>query len=891
MSPRRRAGTRTGDGGDGGDGGASALSLLAHPVREWVRATFGALTPPQEAAIPAVHAGEHVLISAPTGTGKTLAAFLSVISELVADAERGELPEVALRAIYVSPLRALGYDVQRNLERPLAEICAAFMPGCADPTADGGDGRPPSPVRVASRTGDTSQAERRRIATRPPHILVTTPESLAILLSTPGFRPQLRGVRWVVVDEVHAVAGNKRGVHLALSLERLAAAAERDPVRIGLSATVAPVDTVARWLTGPERRGRVVAWSAPRDATFDVESVLTGEVIPSPQAVQRAVAERVAERIERHRTTLVFTNTRGATERLAHRLKGRFGEEAIAAHHSSLAREERMQVEERLRAGEFRAVVTSTSLELGIDIGTVDETVLVSSPRDVTRALQRIGRSGHRIDRHPAGRFVATGVDDLIECAVVAEHCRRGQLDPVRIPERPLDVLAQQLVGMSVEGDWRDDDAYALARRAWPYRELSRADFDAVLDYLSESDESLEERRVYAKLEREGGDGTPRLFRARSRSVQTIFYQNVGTISGGASVRIKPRGASEPVGTVEEDFIEQLKPGDRFLLGGRVWSFMYAQGMTAFVAPSGGRPSVPRWASEILPATPGVAYGVGELRARLRDVLRARDEAGLAAMLGAELGVGEADAAALASYVATQDALSPIPDPDEILVERWADPEDERVLVHAVTSPLGRRANDALARVVALRAAKSSAGLLIDDQAFAVRLPRRAAWAEEDVARLFAPDGFADDVRRAVAKSDLWGRRFRQVAAVGLMLVKNYMGRSKFVGGMQHNARKIWGVLERERPHFPLVRETYRTVLEDDLDAPTAVAWLARAAGRVTVRDLPGPPPFLFRLLAAGTTDSMLLEERDAFLRRLWEQAQEAAQEGAHEGTHEGGAP
>jgi ATP-dependent Lhr-like helicase len=225
--------------------------------------------------------------------------------------------------------------------------------------------------------------------------------------------------------------------------------------------------------------------------------------------------------------------------------------------------------------------------------------------------------------------------------------------------------------------------------------------------------------------------------------------------------------------------------------------------------------------------------------------------------------------------VATHDALSPIPDADEILVERWADPEDERVLVHAVTSPLGRRANDALARVVALRAAKSSAGLLIDDQAFAVRLPKRAAWVEGDVARLFAAEGFADDVRRAVAKSDLWGRRFRQVAAVGLMLVKNYMGRSKFVGGMQHNARKIWGVLERERPDFPLVRETYRTVLEDDLDAPTAVAWLRRAAGRITIRDLAGPPPFLFRLLAAGTTDSMLLEERDAFLRRLWEQAQE----------------
>jgi len=854
-----------------------AVDLLSPPVRRWVESTFGALTPPQEGAIPAVHAGEHVLISAPTGTGKTLAAFLAVISELVADAERGALPENAIQAVYVSPLRALGYDVQRNLERPLAEICAASMPGCADPSAPHENGRPPSPIRVASRTGDTTPADRRRLATRPPHILVTTPESLAILLSTPAFRPHFRGVRWVVVDEVHAIAGNKRGVHLSLSLERLAAAAGRDPVRVGLSATVSPLDVVARWLTGSSRRGTIVQWTTPRDTTFEVESVLTGEVIPNPQAVQRAVAARVAERVERHRTTLVFTNTRGATERLAHRLKAHFGDEAIAAHHSSLAREERMQVEERLREGRFRAVVSSTSLELGIDIGTVDETVLVSSPRDVTRALQRIGRSGHRIDRHPAGRFVATGVDDLLECAVVSARCRAGELDPVRVPNAPLDVLAQQLVGMSVEGEWGADDAYALVRRAAPYAELSRADFDAVLDYLSESDESLEERRVYAKVERIGDGSGAGAFRARSRSVQTIFYQNVGTISGGASVRVKPRGSSEPVGTVEEDFIEQLRPGDRFLLGGRVWSFMYAQGMTAFVAPAAGRPSVPRWASEIMPATAGVAYGVGDLRARLRDQLRADGEAELAAALAGELGIADADAAAVASYVATQDALSPIPDPDEILIERWTDPEDDRVMVHAVTSPLGRRANDALARVVAFRAARSSAGLLIDDQAFALRLPKRAAWREAELPALFAAEGLARDVRAAVARSDLWGRRFRQVAAVGLMLVKNYMGRSKFVGGMQHNARKIWTVLERERPGFPLVRETYRTVLEDDLDTPGAVAWLERAAGRITLRDLPGPPPFLFRLLAAGTTDSMLLEERDAFLRRLWEEAQREA--------------
>jgi ATP-dependent helicase Lhr and Lhr-like helicase len=873
-----------------------ALDLLTEPVRDWVVDTFGELTPPQAAAIPAIHGGEHVLISAPTGTGKTLAAFLSVISELVASHEAGTLG-AGIQAVYVSPLRALGADVQRNLERPLAEIVSRLATGDAggppdNKFADATEPAPPRrrtrkrsavrpdeppeppepPIRVAARTGDSTPTERRRLVTNPPHVLVTTPESLAILLSTPSMSDHFRSVRWVIVDEVHAMAGGKRGVHLALSLERLAAAAVVDPVRVGLSATVAPLDVVARWLCGTHRSPTTVAWRAPRDAVFTVQSALAGDVVPNPQRVQRAVTDAVADRVTSDRTTLVFTNTRGATERLAHRLRERFPESDVAAHHSSLAREERVLVEERLREGSLRVVVTSTSLELGIDIGTVDEVVLVGSPRDVTRALQRIGRSGHRIDRHPRGRFIGTGVDDVIECLVVSDRCRAGELDPIRVPVAPLDVLAQQLVGMSVMGRWGDDDAFALVRRAAPYAELTRTDFDAVLDYLGDASEGMAERRVYAKIERADG-----AFEARGRSVSTIFYQNVGTITGGASIRVKPRGSPTPIGTVEEDFLEQLKPGDRFLLGGRVWAFMYAQGMTAFVAPAGGRPSVPRWASEILPATPGVAWGVGELRALLRDAFVLGGTDAVTTLLVDRYQLGERDARALADYVGTQHALSPIPDPDEVLVERWTDPDDARVVVHAVTSPLGRRANEALARAVAWRLGKGSVGLLVDDQSFALRVSRRAVWDDATLARLFDARHLRDDVQAAVARSDLWGRRFRAVAGIGLMLVKNFQGRSKFIGAMQMNARRIWTVLERERPDFPLVRETYRTVLEDDLDISSGVRWLEQAGGRITIRDLGAPPPFLFRLVAAGTTDSMLLEERDAFLRRLWEQAVTAA--------------
>ncbi|MEO7457618.1 MAG: DEAD/DEAH box helicase [Gemmatimonadaceae bacterium] len=838
-----------------------ALRLLTPPVREWVTSRFGRLTPPQSAAIPAIHSGEHVMISAPTGTGKTLAAFLSVLSELVASHLAGELG-AGIQCVYISPLRALGADIQRNLEGPLAEICELIGVDCDEP-----------PIRVAMRTGDTTPAERRRLLTHPPHVLVTTPESLAILLSTPSAVSAFASVRWIIVDEVHAVAGGKRGVHLSLSLERLAAAAERDPVRVGLSATVAPLDVVARWLCGAGRTPTIVAWRAPRDAVFSVQSALAGEVVPNPQRVQRAVADAVAARIAPGRTTLVFTNTRGATERLAHRLAERFPAEDVAAHHSSLAREERLSVEDRLRAGTLRVAVTSTSLELGIDVGTVDEVLLVSSPRDVTRALQRIGRSGHRIDRHPRGVFIGTGVDDVLECLVVSDRCRAGDLDPIRVPVAPLDVLAQQLVGMGVVGRWKDDDAFALVRRAAPYALLPREDFDAVLDYLADASDTMEERRVYAKIVRSDG-----AFEARGKSVATIFYQNVGTISGGASIRIKPRGSPTPIGTVEESFLERLKPGDRFLLGGRVWSFMFAQGMTAFVAPASGRPSVPRWASEVLPATAGVALGVGVLRAHLRDALIVGGTALVADLLSERYQLGLADASALAGYVATQHALSPIPDVNEVLVERWRDPDDERILVHAITSPLGRRANEVLSRVIAFRLGRTNVGLMVDDQAFALRIPARVTFDEDTLARVLDPGNLEADVRAAVARTDLWGRRFRAVAGIGLMLVKNYRGRSRFIGAMQMNARRIWSVLERERPDFPLVRETYRTVIDDDLDVPTAKAWLETVQGRVTVRDVDAPPPFLFRLVAAGTTDSMLLEERDAFLRRLWERAVASAQ-------------
>src|SRR4051812_5822584 len=449
----------------------------AHPlVAEWFVARFGTATEPQEQGWPHILAGRTTLISAPTGSGKTLAAFLACIDRLVRKALSGELSD-RTEVLYVSPLKALGNDIQKNLEIPLGEILAlAGERGLLMPE-----------IRTAVRTGDTLMHERRAMLKRPPHILVTTPESLYILLTADKSRAMLRTVATVIVDEIHAVADDKRGSHLALSLERLDALVGRRVPRIGLSATQKPIEVVGDFLVGSGRPAPAVVQVEPR-RELDLAIEVPGSEL-EPVASKKLWAEiydRLAELIRQHRSTIVFVNTRRHAERVSHHLAERLGDDAVAAHHGSLSRKIRLDAEHRLKTGQVRALVATASLELGIDVGTVDLVCQIGSPRAISVAVQRVGRAGHWRGAVPKGRLFATTRDDLIECAALVLAIRRGELDRLIVPQAPLDILAQQIVAACAADEWDEDELLALVRRAYPYRDLSDTEYQDILSMLSD---------------------------------------------------------------------------------------------------------------------------------------------------------------------------------------------------------------------------------------------------------------------------------------------------------------------------------------------------------------------------------------------------------------------
>jgi ATP-dependent Lhr-like helicase len=581
-----------------------------HPiVRDWFTAQFGSATEPQERAWPAIRSGRNVLISAPTGSGKTLAAFLICLDDLVRSGLEGGLPDTT-HVLYVSPLKALSNDIHKNLDVPLSGIAAlAAERGLLLP-----------PIRTAVRTGDTPTAERQKMLKVPPHILVTTPESLFILLTAERSRLALRNVRAVIVDEIHAMADDKRGAHLALSMARLddlVQKAGRDrPQRIGLSATVRPIETVSRFLAPDEaalvdvidhghRRAMDLAVEVPKDELGPVAS----------NEMWQEIYDRVTALIQEHRTTLVFVNTRRLVERVAHHLAERLGEDAVLAHHGSLSRKLRLIAEERLKAGKLKAVVATASLELGIDIGSVDLVCQIGSPRSIAVGLQRIGRSGHQVEHttKPKGRIFATSRDELIECAALVRSISAGELDRLLIPNTPLDVLAQQIVAMAAAEDWQEEDLFQLARRTYCYRDLSRDDFDSVIDMLSEGI-STKRGRSGAYLHRDRVHG---IVRGR-RGARLAAITSGGAIPDNAQYLVLAEPDETVVGTLDEDFAVESLAGDVFLLGTTSWRIRRVEaGRVRVEDAHGAAPTIPFWRGEAPGRTAELSSAVSDLRARI----------------------------------------------------------------------------------------------------------------------------------------------------------------------------------------------------------------------------------------------------------------------------------
>ncbi len=852
--------------------GEAELIASLHPqLGAWFRRRFGRLSPAQLLAVPEILAGRSTLISSPTGSGKTLAAFLGVFDALAQARDSRALPS-GIVAVYVSPLRALAYDLEKNLRQPLDELGWGWL-------------------RIGARTGDTPPAERARQRRKPPHILVTTPESLTLLLSQPAWAPALRSVRFLIADELHALAENKRGALLMVGAERLEEVRCQRPdarcgneakpaalgsdiwplasglIRIGLSATVAPLEAVAEFLVGPGRACRLAEVTQPKPARIEVFSPLRDHAYPAAGYTASRVLAELGAWIAQRRTTLVFTNTRSGAESIGLRLKQLLPALSgqIEVHHASLDRAVRLEVEDRLKRGELRAVVCSTSLELGIDIGAIDTVVMVSAPKGVARALQRIGRSGHSMGQTSHGVLVASNINDLAECAVTARMMERRELEPVSFAENPLDVLAQTLVGLAVFERMTADEAYALVRRSRPFHALARAQFDRVLHYLAGGGAALE-RQYHAVFGKVRIDERGCLAPAGPR-IAREYFQNIGTIATDSMVQV--RMGRRNLGQVEESFIKGLRPGDVFVLNARTVRLIEARLLTAKVAAADSAvPTVPRWGANKMPLASGLAAEVVRLRTRMAAL---GAPAAMAEFLQAEHRLSARNARALAGHFALQARVSAIPTSDFLLVEQVAQAGLVHCFFHAL---IGRSANDALSRIVAQRLHEAKGGnalVTIDDYGFMLTVKPFQVPAAGEWPAFFRRASAEDALRAALAESILVKWQFRGVAQTGLMVPRRVHGAERGARALQWSSEIIFEVLRRHEPDHPLLAEAYVEATQRFLDLPRACEFLERAAGMPwDVRRLGRVSPFAFGMFVSRIRETMTLEDPETTIERLF---------------------
>ncbi len=850
--------------------------MLRPYVAEWFKRRFGSFTPPQRMAIPLIKKRHNVLVSSPTGTGKTLAIFLGIIDDLYAYYETcGELPR-GIQVVYVSPLRALNNDMRRNLREPIEGIRkVAKEKGIELPL-----------IKVAVRTSDTTPSEKQRMLRDPPHILITTPESLAIALNAPRFREVLKTASIVVIDEIHEIASSKRGSHLSLSIERLENLVGKPLIRIGLSATIAPLEEVAKFLVGYRDDG------LPRDCVIvdarfskpiDIRVLcpVADLVHSSAEEINSAIYRKLIELIKEHHTTLIFTNTRSATERVVYKLRKIMEKEGIVdideieAHHSSLSRDLRLEIENKLKKGELRVIVSSTSLELGIDIGYIDLVVLLSSPKSVSRLLQRVGRAGHHIRQVSKGRIIVVDRDDLVECTVLAKAALEKKIDRVRIPRNTLDVLAQHLVGMALEKKWKVDEAYRLVRRSYTFHNLPYNDFLNVLKYLAgRYSNYLEHMRVYAKIWYDEGEG---IF-GRRRGARMIYFLNIGTIPDESKAYVITT-EGRYVGDLEEGFVEWLTPGDLFVLGGRVYEYLRSRGLRVIVRPAdGARPTVPSWFSEMLPLAFDSALEVGRFRRIIADMIsQGLAEEDIVDYLVREYNLEKHAAENIYRYIYEQYIFTrgPVPSDKLVLLEVYDERDRRNIIVHSL---FGRRVNAALSRAYAYFVARDlgvNVRVTVNDNGFMVTVPGhpRADWVKPFLE--LTPSNIEDILKKVLSRTEMLKRRFRHCAQRSFMLLRRYKNRERSVQKLQLSAEELLRVVS-QIPEFPILKETYREILEDymHIDAAKKVlSWIHNGEIELEVIG-PNmvPSPFAHNIVVQGYSDVVLMEDRKKLLQKLYEQ-------------------
>lgn len=829
-----------------------------HPrLSEWFHATYSAFTHAQQLCVPVILRRASILLTSPTGSGKTLAAFLGIFDALLRKLDAKTLA-ANVQCIYVSPLRALAYDIGKNVRAPIVGMGLEKK------------------LRIALRTGDTPSSERVKFRERGAHILITTPESLAVMLAQESYARHLDECEFVVVDELHSFAGNKRGADLTISLERLERLrlqrnSKADALcRIGLSATAAPLEGLARFLVGQGRKCRIAEAQTEKESLVEVFSPIRRKPYPPAGYTGVRLYAELAELIRSRRSVLVFTNVRSAAEQVGLRLKELLPELAaqIEIHHASLDRSVRLEVEDRLKNGELRAVVCSTSLEMGIDIGAVDLVVMVATPKGVSRAIQRIGRSGHSLDQSSHGVLVATNINDLVEATVTAKLVRERTLDPIKIQEKPYDVVAQHVVGLAASAPIESDEVFALVRRAYPFRDLSRDEFDRILQYLEGGGAALEQQYagLFGKIRVERN-----VIALADPRVARDFLINIGTIPSEGFIDVLLR--RRRLGSVEENFVKQLQIGDLFVLGGRVVRLIDTGVQEAYVERADGQlPTVPRWNAAKMPLTSGLARAVRQLRTELDTKVRqTTDDARIADWLVEHYEISIANAQAIVELFRTQLRVSDIPVGRKMLVELYREGRHAHYFFHSL---IGRSANDALSRIVALRVKNRIGGnalATIDDYGFLLTLRRFQELPLSELKSCFSRENAEDDLGIALHGSELVKWQFRGVAQTGLMVPRNFPGTKRKQKQLSWSSEVLFRVLERHEPDHPLLIEAYRQATHTFLDAQAALAFLQDVEDYDwKFVEVPAVSPFSFAMYASVIKETMMLEDPTSAIERIY---------------------
>ncbi|ABR54370.1 DEAD/H associated domain protein [Methanococcus vannielii SB] len=847
------------------------LDLFEPAVKKWWLNKFekykyineGYFTPPQRQAIPRVHFGRNTLICSPTGSGKTLSSFIGIINELFR-IEKTQGLKNSIYCLYISPLKSLANDIHLNLEEPLTEIQKILKD----------EGKEIGRIRHSIRHGDTSNYEKSRMLDKTPHILNTTPETLAIILNSPKFREKLKTIQWVIIDEIHALSDSKRGSHLSLSLERLREITETEFLRIGCSATVEPLEEVADYLggyydDGNKRPVEIVDTRFVRGYDLKLMCPVDDLIDKNPNEISEKLYGALDNLIQTHESTLIFTNTRGGAEKVLYNLRKRYpskyNDENSGCHHGSLSKEKRVELEDKLKTGRVKFATTSSSLELGIDMPYIDIVIQIGSPKSVRTMLQRIGRSGHGIGRIAKGRIIALDRDELLECAVMLKKATEGFIDKIHIPKCPIDVLTQHVYGIAINQYIELEQVKKIIRRSYTYHEIKDGDFDVLLNYMTASHVGMDERKIYSKI---WYDPVTKIIGKSGRTARIIYYMNIGTIPDDFSCDVYLRGTTIWIGKLDEQYLDRLEKGDVFTLGGEHLKFQYRRGSKVYVDKTSEKPNIPSWYSERLP----LSYELGRNILLFKKQAVSKYNAGL---LMEYLSTYPLDTSALKSLYGLfeqqiqykgNESVSTL---NKMVIEGHIYDKKMHYYFH---SNYGRKFNDGLSRAIAYTLSKKyRIGVLvsISDTGFSLEFSKNQKIDILDVVNSLNPENISYVLKQALNGTNLLKRMFRINATRSLMILRNYIGKKKSAKKQQVNADLLINYAKNLDKFAPL-EETYREIIEDSLEIDNLKEVLNEIQTgklKLSIINVPIPTPMSFGIATLNASDSILAENKNQLLK------------------------